>query len=75
MSLLVGNTSQIPKSKKFNKIFQIGFNKCGTTGKKPKILSIDELNWSETEKKIHLDICLETLKLMDYSLDKNYFIK
>lgn len=46
-----------------------------TTGGRPKILNLDELNWSETQKKIHFDICSETLELMNYSLDENYFKK
>jgi hypothetical protein len=46
-----------------------------TTGEKPNILGLDELEWSEEQKQIHLDICSETLDFMNYSLDKNYFIK
>jgi hypothetical protein len=44
-----------------------------TTGKKPEILDIDSIGWTDSQKNIHNNICGETLNLYNYSLDKNYF--
>jgi hypothetical protein len=44
-----------------------------TTGKKPEILDIATIDWTEEQKKIHNNICGETLALYNYSLNKNYF--
>jgi hypothetical protein len=43
-------------------------------GKVKEIVDISDTNWSEAQKKTHMDICQDTLKLYNYSIDKNYFI-
>lgn len=44
-----------------------------TTGKKPEIVDIETISWTDEQKKTHNKICGETLNLYNYSLDKNYF--
>jgi hypothetical protein len=44
-----------------------------TTGKKPEILDIDTIDWTDDQKNIHYKICSKTLELYNYSLNKSYF--
>jgi hypothetical protein len=46
-----------------------------TTGKKPEILDIATIDWTEEQKKAHYDICSQSLNLYNYSLGLDYFNK
>lgn len=51
---------------------QTNYNES-TTGKKPEILDIETINWTNEQKIKHNEICNITLNLYNYSLNKNYF--
>lgn len=71
-------TSLLPdykdKEEQIISFFQTNYNQS-TTGKKPEIVDIDTIGWTDDQKMIHHKTCGETLNLYNYSLDKNYFLK